>query len=270
MELNTVAGIVGVHEGAGSEIDGLARHRHVVGVHHAMNEAHVHPARDQRRLARGDGSAAAPGTGARPPAKLRVMTIDHVIGQTSARRSNRRARRSTRTCPRAHGSRQRASGSHPAAPLARPRSRRSHRRERPCRRNAQRMHGLADQILAQHRPQGRAPVAAARIGGASGALQLDVAAHARAVDQLRRAESPARRRAAARSGRIDGRHRPWRSVRRRSAANCRKKWPPAWRHRAPRQSIPSSEASSRLKRISLGLATGTGPCRAKKFAGSAA
>ncbi len=46
--------VVGVDERAGSEIDGFSRHRHVVGIHDAMNEAHVHPARDQRRLRAGD------------------------------------------------------------------------------------------------------------------------------------------------------------------------------------------------------------------------
>src|SRR6516164_4791293 len=32
-------GVVDVHEGAGAVVDGLARYRHVVGVHDAMNEA---------------------------------------------------------------------------------------------------------------------------------------------------------------------------------------------------------------------------------------
>ncbi len=36
------------------------------------------------------------------------------------------------------------------------------------------------------------------------------------------------------------------------------------------QSSPSSDANCSLNLISLGLATGTGPCREKKFAGSVA
>ena len=44
------AGIVGLHKRARPVIDSLARYRHVVCVHHAMDETHVHPLRDQRSL----------------------------------------------------------------------------------------------------------------------------------------------------------------------------------------------------------------------------
>ncbi len=42
--------IVVIHEGAGPEIDRLAGDRHVVRVHHAVDEAELHPARDERAL----------------------------------------------------------------------------------------------------------------------------------------------------------------------------------------------------------------------------
>ena len=45
--------IVFVEEGAGAVVDGFAGHRHIVGVHHAVNEAELHPSGDQFGL-RGD------------------------------------------------------------------------------------------------------------------------------------------------------------------------------------------------------------------------
>jgi hypothetical protein len=44
-------GVIGVHEGAGTVVNGLARYRHVVGVHDAMNEADELPLRRKRCLA---------------------------------------------------------------------------------------------------------------------------------------------------------------------------------------------------------------------------
>ena len=50
--------------------------------------------------------------------------------------------------------------------------------------NAERRHRLADDVFAQHRPERGAAVAAAREGRRAGALELDVAAHAVAVDDF--------------------------------------------------------------------------------------
>src|SRR5215813_7963154 len=43
--------VIDVHEGAGAVVDGLARYRHVVGVHDAVNEAHEQPICDELGLA---------------------------------------------------------------------------------------------------------------------------------------------------------------------------------------------------------------------------
>ena len=56
--------------------------------------------------------------------------------------------------------------------------------QRPGGRNAERVHRLADEIFAQHRPQRRAPVAAPRERRSARALQLDVAPLAVAVQDL--------------------------------------------------------------------------------------
>ena len=57
-------------------------------------------------------------------------------------------------------------------------------RQRPRRRDAQRVHGLADQRLAQHQANGGLAVAAARERRAPGALERDVATLPGAVDHL--------------------------------------------------------------------------------------
>jgi hypothetical protein len=56
---------------------------------------------------------------------------------------------------------------------------------------AQRMHGFADDIFAQHRPQCRLAIAAPRKGRATGAFQLHIPAPTMAVDQLAEQEGAA-------------------------------------------------------------------------------
>ena len=43
-------GVVGIEKRAWTVVDRLPRHGHVVGIHHAVHEAHVHPLRHERRL----------------------------------------------------------------------------------------------------------------------------------------------------------------------------------------------------------------------------
>ena len=49
MELNTAAGLY-FHERARTIVNGLAGDRHVIGVHHAMDEPDKQPAGDKRGL----------------------------------------------------------------------------------------------------------------------------------------------------------------------------------------------------------------------------
>ena len=65
-----------------------------------------------------------------------------------------------------------------------------HDGERPRRRDAQRMHGLADHVLAQHRADGRLPVAAARERRAPRALQVQVATAPVDVEHLAEQQRP--------------------------------------------------------------------------------
>ncbi len=56
---------------------------------------------------------------------------------------------------------------------------------------AQRMHGFADDIFAQHRPQCRLAIAAPRKGRATGAFQLHISAPTVAIDQFAEQEGAA-------------------------------------------------------------------------------
>ena len=66
-----------------------------------------------------------------------------------------------------------------------------HDRERPGRGDAERVHRLADHVLAQHRPDGGLAVAAARERRATRALQVQVATAAVGVEHLAEQQRPA-------------------------------------------------------------------------------
>ena len=72
--------IVFIHERARAVVDGLARDRHVVGVHHAVDEADAHPFRDQRRLALRDRFQHCKRRHL-CIARFRVVPRDHVVQQ---------------------------------------------------------------------------------------------------------------------------------------------------------------------------------------------
>ena len=95
-------------------------------------------------------------------------------------------------------------------------------RQRPRGRDAERVHRLADQHLAQHRPDRGLAVAAARERRPARALEGDVATPAVRDRSPRRAAAPGRRRAAARSRRTGARRTPGRSARRLRARCCRR------------------------------------------------
>ena len=88
--------------------------------------------------------------------------------------------------------------------------------------DAERVHRLAHQVLAQHRPDGRLAVAATGERRAPGALEVQVAPPAVRRRRPRRAAAPARRRGAATSRRTGARRRPARPARRRRARRCRR------------------------------------------------
>ena len=71
-----------IHEGAWAVVDSLTGDRHIVGVHHAMDESHMHPAGNERRLSVAHALEQSE-VGVRVVLQLRVMAIDDVIGQAT-------------------------------------------------------------------------------------------------------------------------------------------------------------------------------------------
>ena len=176
-------GVVRIEERAGAIVDRLARDRHVVGVHHAVDEADLHPARDERRLARRDRLEECeirPWRGD----ELRIMPLDHVIGEQPQRLSILPCREILE-CADAdvaggdagqHRARQHAVASHFLAGRdCGKRARRGH---------AERMHRLAHDIFAQHGAERGATVAAPGEGRWTGAFEVHVPPDARAVDKF--------------------------------------------------------------------------------------
>ena len=179
-----------LHEGAGAEIDGLTGNRHVVGIHHAMDEADVHPLRDQPGLALGHRAQQTQHPVGRAD-QGRVVARDGVLGQLAQFVEVTAGdevlegphAKMTRRHPREHRAGQRQFARHRLAG--------SGDRQRAGGGNAQRMHRLADDHLAQHRPHRGTAVTAARKRCAARPLQREVAAPAVAVDHLAQQERAA-------------------------------------------------------------------------------
>ena len=155
--------MIGVHEGAGAIVDGFACDRHVVGVHHAMNEADEHPFGDEVGLARNhkvqkreDGVFLASG--------LRVMAGYDVIRELAELPPRRRAPQRTGRCRCGRGSAPPLLAPRPEAAFRADRFPGRDRRKRSGGRDAQRRHGLAHDVFAKHRPKRRAPIAASGKG----------------------------------------------------------------------------------------------------------
>ena len=176
-------GIVGVHERAGSIVDGFAGDGAVVGVHHAVDEADQQPARDQMCLPRDDGGEQG-GIGLLRRRRRGVVAGDDVVGEQANGvlivAGGEILEGADADMARRHA-RQHRAGLHGLADhdLAG-----GDGRQRPRGRNAQCCHRLADDVFAQYGAECGAPVATAREGGAPRAFQLDVAPDAVAADHL--------------------------------------------------------------------------------------
>ncbi|ODS95281.1 MAG: hypothetical protein ABS56_16350 [Lautropia sp. SCN 69-89] len=183
-------GIVDLEEGAGTVVDRLARQCHVVGVHHAVDEADVHPLRHQRRLPahhrvqqRQESAGLARERGIVPCDRV-VGEPAHVVVLAACREELEGAHADV---ARGHASEHRTRQHLLAEDLFTG----GHDRECPRGGNAQRMHRLADQHLAQHRPDRGLAVSAARKGRAARALEGEVATASVAIDDLAQQQCPA-------------------------------------------------------------------------------
>ena len=155
--------IIRLHKRTRPVIDRLARERHVVRVHHAVHKSDAHPLRDQSRLPLNHRPEQRERRVLRAR-QLRIMPLQRIRDERAQRRLVP-SRRHPLKRPHADVARR-----HPRQHRPRPRSvlppdllARRHDRETARRRNPHRVHRLANQILAQHRAERRAPVTAPRI-----------------------------------------------------------------------------------------------------------
>ena len=172
-----------VHERARAVVDGLAGDGHIVGVHHAVDKADVHPLRDERGL-RGDHRVEEREVRVLRVGGVGVVARDGVVGEAAqevvvagdARVLERADAQVAGGDAHEHRAGLDGFAAHAVA--------RGDDGERAGGRHAERGHRLADQVLAQHRPEDRAAIAHPREPGASGALEPDVAQPPRAVAEL--------------------------------------------------------------------------------------
>ena len=170
-------GIVGIEEGTGAVVDRLPRDGHVVGVHHAMDEADLHPAGNQGGLSVDDRLEERQ----RRLIDLREAGIVAAKGMGEERRGERGIGDGRRILKRADADMTcRHAHEHRAGEglLAEDRFAGGGDGEAPRRGDAEGMHRLTDEHLAEHRPQRRSAVTAARVAGAPRPLQLEVVAGA--------------------------------------------------------------------------------------------
>ena len=175
--------IVLIHERTGAVVDGLTGQRHVVGIHHAVDKAYIHPARDQLSLAFTHCAQQAE-VRIRLILEFGVMPVNDVVGQLAQRRviaTRGDELKSADTDVAGGHTRQHRTGQ---VALAAHRFAGGHRRQRARGGYAQRMHRLTDEVFTQHRAQRGLAVAATRKRRAAGTLECDVATLAVFIDDF--------------------------------------------------------------------------------------
>ena len=164
---------IGFQKGAGAIVDGLARQRHVVGVHHAMDKADPHPLRDQPRLPRRHRIKQP-----QRPRHARDSAARWYSPSAPAPCRSRRAPKRTETCRPGYDWPPPAPAPHRATPPA------SRQTVSPVATTAsdrvvgtpKRRHRLGNQIFPQHRPDRRLAIAAARKRRPARPFQLQIPA----------------------------------------------------------------------------------------------
>ncbi len=187
-----------LHEGTRPVVDRLAGDRHVVGVHHAVDEPDQHPPGDQVGLGVGHRSQQRQvrpfGLGGG-----RVVALDRVVGEAAHELGpavgRRVLERADAQVTRSDADQHRAGQHRVTGDLVAG----GDHRERLRGRDVQGLHRLAHEVLAQHRADRCETVAAAGEGCPPGPLELQVAAPAVGRRPPRRAAAPDRRPAAASS-----------------------------------------------------------------------
>ena len=166
-------GVIDINKGAGAIVNRLARHRHVVGVHHTMNEADEHPAGNQaglpldHLLKEGQGRLLS-------LLQVRSMPGDCVVEQGSEQVG------SSEGCGILKGANPNVAGGHPGENRTGQRPVAAHAFPGRCYRqtagggNAEGMHAFADDVLPQHRAEYGPAIATPGIPGSARAFELNV------------------------------------------------------------------------------------------------
>ena len=170
----------GIHKGAGAIVDRLARDAAIVGVHHTVDKAEGHPLRHQFRLRRTDRAQKA-----KRVLGLWVVSCDSIVGEglerlrLTAMGKDLKSADAQMACGDAGDD-----GAGQRAAFAQDRLACGDSSQSAGGRHAERMHRLADQVFAQHRPNPSAAIAHTGIGSRPGTFELNVTALALAVDDL--------------------------------------------------------------------------------------
>ena len=175
-----IAGVEGVEKAERAIVEREAEDGHVVGIHHPVREAHRLPLRHQ--LGGGERNLAQElGVGIGQRRQLGVVARDDVIGQVFDRLDLVAVVEHLERTEAHEARRQPCDQRGGFLILAVDRAVAADDGEGAGGRNAERMHRFGTQKLADARAQHRAAVAAARVGGAAGALQLHFPAFARGI-----------------------------------------------------------------------------------------
>ena len=179
-----------IHEGAGPVIDGLPGQQHIVGVHDAVDEPQQLPARHQTGLG-ADHLLQQRQRAVGGVQGLGIMALQHMLHQQVQGLGILAGGKKLESADADMAFRH--PGQHRAGQEGLPDHLLTggHRGQRAGSGQPQRIHGLAHQVFAQYRPQGRPAIAAAGIGRGAGALQLDVVAQAIPAYHLTQQYGPA-------------------------------------------------------------------------------
>ena len=166
-------GVVAVDEGARAVINGLAGERHVVGIHHAVDEADAHPLGDERGLAL-DGFHQKRDDRLLGLRALGEVPAQGVIGEEAQGGGIAEGGEILEGADADVAGGDAGEDGPGEGLLAEDGFAGGGDGEAAGGGDAEGLHGFADEVFAQHRAEGGAAIAAARVGRGAGAFELDV------------------------------------------------------------------------------------------------
>ena len=181
--------VVMIHERARTVVDRLTGYRHVVGVHHAVDETDMHPVGDEGCLPDRDALKHCK-IWSDVILQLRIMARDHVVRQAlNLVQFATRGKVLESTDPDVtRGNTCEYSSRQCGLPIDGFAG--GHGRKSPSRRDTERVHRLTNQIFPKHRTESGQAIAGPRKRRASRAFELNITAPAMDVDDLAQKQRP--------------------------------------------------------------------------------